>query len=67
MWKTIYIAHTEEQAKKIKQMLTENGFLVQLKSAGGKHNMKSVCRFRRQRMPMRFCVRISFSTEEAQS
>lgn len=38
MWKTIYIAHTEEQAKKIKQMLTENGFLVQLKSAGGKHN-----------------------------
>lgn len=38
MWKTIYIAHTEEQAQKIKQMLTENGFLVQLKSAGGKHN-----------------------------
>lgn len=38
MWKTIYIAHTEEQARKIKQMLTENGFLVQLKSAGGKHN-----------------------------
>ena len=32
MWKTIYIAHTEEQAQKIKQMLTENGFLVQLKS-----------------------------------
>ena len=26
MWKTIYIAHTEEQAQKIKQMLTENGF-----------------------------------------
>ena len=38
MWKTIYIAHTEEQAQKIKQMLTENGFLVQMKSAGGKHN-----------------------------
>lgn len=38
MWKTIYIAHTEEQANKIKQLLTENGFLVQLKSAGGKHN-----------------------------
>ena len=38
MWKTIYIANTEEQAKKIKQILTENGFLVQLKSAGGKHN-----------------------------
>ena len=38
MWKTIYIAHTEEQAQKIKQMLTEDGFLVQLKSAGGKHN-----------------------------
>ena len=31
MWKTIYIAHTEEQANKIKQLLTENGFLVQLK------------------------------------
>lgn len=38
MWKTIYIAHTEEQANKIKQLLTENGFLVQLKSSGGKHN-----------------------------
>ena len=28
MWKTIYIAHTEEQAQKIKQMLTENGYRV---------------------------------------
>ena len=69
MWKTIYIAHTEEQAQKIKQMLTENGFLVQLKvpEASIIRLMKSACRFRRQRMPMRFCVRISFSTEEAQS
>ena len=38
MWKTIHIAHTEEQAQRIKQLLTENGFLVQLKSSGGKHN-----------------------------
>ncbi len=38
MWKTIYIAHNTEQAEKIKQLLTENGFLVQLKSAGGKNN-----------------------------
>ena len=45
MWKTIYIAPTEEQAQKIKQMLTENGFLVQLKSAGGKHNKAyEICR-----------------------
>lgn len=37
MWKTIYIAHTEEQAKN-KANADGKRLLVQLKSAGGKHN-----------------------------
>lgn len=38
MWKTIYIAHTADQAERLQQLLTANGFLVQIKSSGGKHN-----------------------------
>ncbi len=38
MWKVVFIAHSEEQALKIRQMLTDNGFLIQLKSSGSKHN-----------------------------
>ncbi len=38
MWKVVYIEQNEENAKKIKHMLTENGFLIQIKAAGGKHN-----------------------------
>ncbi len=38
MWKTIYIAHTENQAQSIKKLLAENGFLAELKCTGGKHN-----------------------------
>lgn len=38
MWKVVFIAHSEEQALKIKQMLTDNGFLIQLKSSGSRHN-----------------------------
>ena len=38
MWKVVYIEQNEENAKKIKHMLTENGFLIQIKAVGGKHN-----------------------------
>lgn len=38
MWKVIYIAQSEEHAQRLQQILSENGFLVKLKSAGGKHN-----------------------------
>lgn len=38
MWKVVFIAQSEEHAKKIKEMLTANGFLIQVKSSGGKHN-----------------------------
>lgn len=38
MWKTIYIAATESQAEGIRKMLSENGFLIKLKTTGGKHN-----------------------------
>ena len=37
MWKVVHIAHSEDSAKKIKDMLTANGFLVQLKGEGGKN------------------------------
>ena len=38
MWKVLYIAPTEAQAQRIQQLLAESGFLVKVKSAGGKHN-----------------------------
>lgn len=38
MWKVVYIVQSEEHALKIKNMLTENGFLIQIKTSGGKHN-----------------------------
>lgn len=38
MWKVIYIAQSEEHAQRLQQILSENGFLVKLKSSGGKHN-----------------------------
>ena len=38
MWKTIYIAATESQAEGIRKMLSENGFLIKLKTTGGKHS-----------------------------
>ena len=37
MRKVVHIAHSEDSAKKIKDMLTANGFLVQLKGEGGKN------------------------------
>ena len=38
MWKVLYIATTDAQCQKIRTLLEQNGFLVQGKSAGGKHN-----------------------------
>ena len=38
MCKVLYIAPTEAQAQRIQQLLAESGFLVKVKSAGGKHN-----------------------------
>lgn len=38
MWKVIYIAYSKSHAEKLRQLLTENGFLVQVKTAGGKHS-----------------------------
>ncbi|WP_405381152.1 hypothetical protein [Phascolarctobacterium sp.] len=38
MWKVLYIATTDAQCQKIRTLLEQNGFLVQVKSAGGKHN-----------------------------
>ncbi len=38
MWKTVFITQSETHAEKIKAMLTANGFLIQVKSSGGKHN-----------------------------
>ena len=38
MWKVIYIAQSEEHAQRLQQILSESGFLVKLKSSGGKHN-----------------------------
>lgn len=38
MWKVVYIVPSEENALKLKEMLTVNGFLVQVKSSGSKHN-----------------------------
>ena len=35
MWKVLYIAPTEAQAQRIQP---ESGFLVKVKSSGGKHN-----------------------------
>lgn len=37
MWKVVYIAQNAHSADKIKQLLTENGFLIQMKSVGGRH------------------------------
>lgn len=37
MWKVVYIAQSEAHAQKIKQLLMDNGFLVQVKASGGKH------------------------------
>lgn len=37
MWKVLYIAHTELLAQKIRRLLEDNGFLVQVRSAGGRH------------------------------
>lgn len=36
MWKVLYIAPNEAQAKKIKELLTSDGFLVKINDAGGK-------------------------------
>ena len=38
MWKVLYIATTDAQCQKLRTLLEQNGFLVQVKSAGGKHN-----------------------------
>ena len=41
MWKVIYIAPTEERAEKLKKLLTDNGFLCQLKTVGTHRNGKA--------------------------
>ena len=39
MWKTIYIGATESSNfEGIRKMLSENGFLIKLKTTGGKHS-----------------------------
>ena len=40
MWKVIYIAPTQERAEKLKKLLTDNGFLCQLKQVGVRKNGK---------------------------
>ena len=30
MWKVVYIAQTKENAQEIKELLTNNGFLIQM-------------------------------------
>ena len=40
MWKVIYIAPTQERAEKLKKLLTDNGFLCQLKQFGSKRKSK---------------------------
>ena len=42
MWNVIYIAQTQERAEKIKKLLSENGFLCQLKPVGVKRGSKPV-------------------------
>lgn len=37
MWKVVYIVQSEAHAQKIKQLLVDNGFMVQIKAAGAKH------------------------------
>ncbi len=37
MWKVLYIAQTEAMAQRLQKLLTDNGFLVRVKSADGKH------------------------------
>ena len=36
MWKVVYIAQTKENAQEIKELLTNNGFLIQMNVAGAK-------------------------------
>ena len=36
MWKVIFIAPSEDHAQRIRQLLESNGFLVKLRSVGGK-------------------------------
>ena len=36
MWKVVYIAQTKENAQEIKELLTNNGFLIQTNVAGAK-------------------------------
>lgn len=37
MWKVLYIAQTEALAQRLQKLLADNGFLVKIKCAGGKH------------------------------
>ena len=43
MWKVIYISPLEEKAVKIQQMLSANGFLVKVKSAGKRSKDFEIC------------------------
>ena len=36
MWKVVYIAQTKENAQEIQELLTNNGFLIQVNVAGAK-------------------------------
>ena len=38
MWKVIFIAQGEEHARRMQQLLEDNGFLVKLRGVGGKKN-----------------------------
>lgn len=51
MWKVVYIAQTKENAQEIKELLTNNGFLIQMNVAGakkgGQGNQRPLLRSRR--------------------
>ena len=66
MWKVVYIAQTKENAQEIKELLTNNGFLIQMNVAGAKKGgqgalMKSASLTPKQKMLMRCFARTVFA------
>ena len=62
MWKVVYIAQTKENAQEIKELLTNNGFLIQMNVSGAKKGgQKSASLTPKQKMLMRCFARTVFA------
>ena len=62
MWKVVYIAQTKENAQEIKELLTNNGFLIQMNVAGAKKGGQGgAYEIPKQKMLMRCFARTVFA------